>query len=97
MKRSGQQPPAARSDDLLTAVLRWFLVAFVSVHRGWDCQVELQERWLLRQRPWEEHFVHWYDDGTQLHLHGHLVPQGRHRMSVTSTGWCPGETRDDDL
>jgi hypothetical protein len=48
----------------------------------------LHEHQALRNRPWEEDFLHWSLDGE---LHGHLPPpqQGR-RHSVASDGWCPG-------
>lgn len=50
-------------------------------------QVELHERMALRDRPWEEEFLHWAADGR---LHGwRLPPQGR-RRSTTRSGWCPG-------
>ncbi|GDY30288.1 hypothetical protein [Gandjariella thermophila] len=53
-------------------------------------QVELHERLLLLNRPWEEEFAHWSYDGHRWHLHGHLPPppDGR-RRSVTPHGWCP--------
>jgi hypothetical protein len=54
---------------------------------SWARQVELQERLLLLNRPWEEEFLHWADG----ELHGSVVPpaDGR-RRSVTGAGWCPG-------
>jgi len=49
-------------------------------------QLDLAERRDLRDRPWEEEFLHWATDGT---LHGHrLPPPGRH--STTRSGWCTG-------
>jgi hypothetical protein len=53
----------------------------------WAGQVELQERLLLLNRPWEEQFLHWADG----ELHGTVAPpaDGR-RRSVTGQGWCPG-------
>ena len=54
-------------------------------------QIELQERVLLLNRPWEEEFTHWAHDGHDWQLHGHRPPpaDGR-RHSVTSRGWCLG-------
>jgi len=62
----------------LLQVLRTFLAE----------QERLYERQALRNRPWEEDFLHWSRDGA---LHGHLAPpdDGR-RRSVTADGWCPG-------
>lgn len=58
------------------------------IHQFWTEQNEIQERLLLLNRPWEEDFTHWAQDG---HLHGHLTPPDNgKRNSVTSTGWCPG-------
>jgi hypothetical protein len=53
----------------------------------WAGQVELQERLLLINRPWEEELLHWADG----ELHGAVAPpaDGR-RRSVTGRGWCPG-------
>jgi hypothetical protein len=53
-------------------------------------QIELQERRMLRDRPWEEALLHWSFDGKQWNLHGHTPPpaDGR-RRSTTRTGWCP--------
>lgn len=53
-------------------------------------QVELHERLLLLNRPWEEALLHWCGDGDDAELHGHLAPpaDGR-RHSVTNRGWCP--------
>jgi hypothetical protein len=48
-------------------------------------QNELAERHLLLNRPWEEEFLHWGQDGC---LHGHLVPPGHRRFSTTRSGWC---------
>jgi hypothetical protein len=51
-------------------------------------QVELHERAALSNRPWEEEFLHWAGDGSELH--GWFVPPtGQHR-STTRGGWCPG-------
>jgi hypothetical protein len=50
-----------------------------------DRQVELAERQQLLNRPWEEEFLHWGQDGS---LHGHLAPPGRRRFSTTRSGWC---------
>jgi hypothetical protein len=53
----------------------------------WAAQVELQERLLLLNRPWEEELLHWADG----ELHGSVVPpQDARRRSVTGAGWCPG-------
>ncbi|PZS33679.1 MAG: hypothetical protein DLM59_06110 [Pseudonocardiales bacterium] len=53
-------------------------------------QLELHDRLLLADRPWEEDFLHWACDGQDWHLHGHLSPppDGR-RHSTTPAGWCP--------
>ena len=62
-----------------------------SALRDFDAEVtELHERQRLRNRPWEEEFLHWAYDGREWHLHGHLTPpdDGR-RRSVTRNGWCP--------
>lgn len=54
-------------------------------------QLELWERLLLLNRPWEEDWLHWGLDGT---LHGRFPPpRGRGRYSVTSSGWCLGLRR----
>ncbi|MFC6704594.1 hypothetical protein [Flexivirga alba] len=51
--------------------------------------VELQERLLLINRPWEEELLHWGEDAR---LHGAIAPPpGQH--STTSTGWCLGTHR----
>lgn len=52
-------------------------------------QVELHERWLLRNRPWEEEYLHWSWDGEQWQLHGQLPPPPGRQRSLTTTGWCP--------
>ncbi len=55
-----------------------------------DVQLELCERRVLLNRPWEEDFVHWAYDGSGWHLHGHLLPpHAKGRRSTTSRGWCP--------
>ncbi len=55
-----------------------------------DVQLELCERRVLLNRPWEEDFVHWAYDGSGWHLHGHLLPpHAKSRRSTTSRGWCP--------
>ena len=51
-------------------------------------QVELHERALLLDRPWEEEFLHWAADGTALH--GWRVPPDDRHRSTTRSGWCPG-------
>ena len=53
----------------------------------WADQVELHERLIVLNRPWEEEFLHWVDG----ELHGSLTPpaDGR-RRSTTRRGWCPG-------
>jgi len=64
-------------------------VGIVSRLRGFNAaQVELWERWLLLNRPWEEEWLHWAPDGS---LHGNVPPpKGHGRHSVTTSGWCPG-------
>ncbi len=55
-----------------------------------DLQVELSERRVLLNRPWEEDLLHWARDDHGWRLHGHLLPPGgRRRRSTTSRGWCP--------
>lgn len=51
----------------------------------WAVHVELQERLIVLNRPWEQELLHW-SDGT---LHGCVAPppDGR-RRSVTAGGWC---------
>jgi hypothetical protein len=51
-------------------------------------QVELWERWVLLNRPWEEEWLHWAADGR---LHGTCPPPDHGRHSVTSSGWCLGQ------
>jgi hypothetical protein len=60
--------------------------AWGALRRLWAGQVELQERLILLNRPWEEQFLHWSDG----QLHGTVAPpaDGR-RRSVTGQGWCP--------
>jgi hypothetical protein len=53
-------------------------------------QVELAERALLLQQPWEEDYLHWAHDGESWRLHGHVLPPPHGRHSTTSTGWCAG-------
>lgn len=67
--------------------LRWLLAKARELYVQ---QNELAERQLLLNRPWEEEFLHWGQDG---HLHGHLVPPGHRRLSTTRSGWCPGRHR----
>ncbi len=67
------------------------------VRRAWRAfrrfhgdQVELWERMILINRPWEEEFLHWAFDGDSWQLHGSVPPPlGRRRYSVTGSGWCP--------
>ena len=63
------------------------------VHRAWRAvhefvavQMELQERRALRDRPWEEEFLHWAGG----ELHGWRVPPPGRQRSTTRSGWCPG-------
>ncbi len=57
---------------------------------SWAAQVELQERYLLGLRPWEEEWLHWsHGDDDTPQLHGHLVPPGKRPRSTTRCGWCP--------
>ncbi len=76
--------PAPR--NLLDAARRVFRL----LRDSWAAQVELQERYLLALRPWEEEWLHWShgDDGTPQ-VHGHLVPPGKRTRSTTRCGWCP--------
>lgn len=53
-------------------------------------QVELHERLLLLNRPWEEELMHWAYDGHAWELHGHQLPPPGRGHSVTASGWCPG-------
>ena len=54
-------------------------------------QVELHERAALLDRPWEEEFLHWADDGRELH--GWRVPPPGRSRSTTRSGWCLGMMR----
>jgi len=78
------------SDRKMSSVKRLAsrLVAWLRERK--DVQLELCERRVLLNRPWEEDFVHWAYDGSGWHLHGHLLPpRGKGRRSTTSRGWCP--------
>lgn len=55
------------------------------LRRGWASQVELQESWLLLNRPWEEEFLHRFHDGASWRLHGHRLPSPR-RLGAASAG-----------
>lgn len=59
--------------------------AWRAVRDFWDVQVELHERLVLLNRPWEQELLHW----SEGELHGCVAPppDGR-RRSVTSGGWC---------
>jgi hypothetical protein len=64
-----------------------------SARRAWRAarefitvQMELQERMALRNRPWEEEFLHWAGG----ELHGWRVPPPGRQRSTTRSGWCPG-------
>jgi hypothetical protein len=48
-------------------------------------QVELHERLLLSNRPWEEEFLHWCGG----ELHGFRVPPAHRHVGTTRSGWCP--------
>ncbi len=49
---------------------------------------EIEQRRRLLSQPWLEDFAHWGLDGT---LHGSRPPAPNcRRVSVTSSGWCPG-------
>ncbi len=64
---------------------------FSRLREAFAAQVELQERMVLRNRPWLEERLHWSWDGEQWLLHGHLLPPADGRSpSVTRAGWCPG-------
>ncbi len=79
-------PPARATLDLAgqtRRAIRWLRDALADHHR-------LLERQALRDRPWEEEFLHWAWDGDSWQLHGHRPPPTRaRRLSVTSDGWCP--------
>jgi hypothetical protein len=61
--------------------LRQFYSGYARIH----------ERTSLLNRPWEEEFLHFAQDGS---LHGHIAPPaGSRQRSVTSDGWCPGWAR----
>jgi hypothetical protein len=72
-----------------TAVAGWWRSAWARLWEFHTAQIELQERWLLLNRPWEEEFLHWSHDGENWQLHGHRLPPPRRRLGTTSTGWCP--------
>ena len=59
--------------------------AWRAVREFWDVQVELQERLILLNRPWEQEMLHWAGG----ELHGRVAPpaDGR-RRGVTTGGWC---------
>jgi hypothetical protein len=59
--------------------------ALRAVRDFWTVQVELQERLILINRPWEQELLHWSDG----ELHGCVAPRadGR-RRSVSPGGWC---------
>lgn len=58
--------------------LREFCAGYARIH----------ERQSLRNRPWEEDFLHFARDGS---VHGRLIsPADGRRRSVTSDGWCTG-------
>ncbi len=78
-------PPARPSLDLAGRTRR-------AIRRLRDALADyrrLLERQALRDRPWEEDFLHWAWDGDSWQLHGHHVPPPGRRLSVTSEGWCP--------
>ena len=52
-------------------------------------QAELHERMALRDRPWEEEFLHW--SGGELH--GWRLPPPGRRIGTTRDGWCPARGR----
>lgn len=52
-------------------------------------QIELHERLMLLDRPWEQDLLHWCHDGHEARLHGHVAPPRGRRRSVTRRGWCP--------
>jgi hypothetical protein len=52
-------------------------------------QIELQERLLLLNRPWEEECLHWCWDGHGWQLHGNRLPAPPGPRGTTSEGWCP--------
>jgi hypothetical protein len=56
-----------------------------AVRDFWAVQVELQERLILINRPWEQDLLHWCEG----ELHGEVAPpaDGR-RRSITPGGWC---------
>jgi hypothetical protein len=61
-----------------------------AIRSFWAEQAEVAERLALRNRPWEEAFLHWSGDADAPDLHGqYLPPPGRPR-SVTRAGWCLG-------
>jgi hypothetical protein len=63
----------------------WSVRMWRSVREFCAVQVELQERLILADRPWEQELLHWADG----ELHGRVAPpdDGR-RRSVTADGWC---------
>lgn len=60
-------------------------------------QVEIHERLILINRPWQEDRLHWSGDGAHAQLHGTVPPSGRNQESVTTGGWCPGLRHDKQL
>ena len=71
-------------------MVRWrtTLRAWRALREFLAMQVELHERAALRDRPWEEEFLHWAGDGRELH--GRLMPPRGQGRSTTLSGWCPG-------
>lgn len=55
--------------------------------------LELEERRMLVEHPWEEEFLHWSLDGGKWCLHGKLIPPQRKAWrSTTCGGWCPARS-----
>src|SRR5699024_1057735 len=83
---SPRQVPPARRYRLAQLVARFWRAC----RRFHADTIELQERFVLINRPWAEEFLHYAHDGQTWQLHGHRIPPDRRIRSVTSTGWCPG-------
>lgn len=59
--------------------------AWQAVREFWAVQVELHERLVVLNRPWEQELLHWSGE----ELHGCVAPPpDRRRRSVTAGGWC---------
>lgn len=68
----------------MTEAVTGVRAAWRSVREFWAVQVELHERLVVLDRPWEQEVLHW--SGGELH--GCAPPPDGRRRSVTPGGWC---------